>query len=111
MIGGYGLLQSDYTGQLMPSTWENPLMIFAGGMVIFVAYEGFELIANATPDIVNPQKNIPRAYYYSVIFVIILYIVIALVTVGSLSFDQIIKSKDYVLAEAANQCSAIQDLP
>ena len=28
-------------------------------MVIFVAYEGFELIANSAPDMVNPEKNIP----------------------------------------------------
>ena len=70
-------------------------------MVIFVAYEGFELIANATPDIVNPEKNIPRAYYWSVVFVILLYIVIAAITVGSLDFDQIASAQDYVLAEAA----------
>ena len=70
-------------------------------MVIFVAYEGFELIANAAPDIVHPEKNIPRAYYYSVIFVIVLYIIIALVTVGSLPFAKIATAQDYVLAEAA----------
>lgn len=70
-------------------------------MIIFVAYEGFELIANAAPDIVNPEKNIPKAYYFSVVFVILLYIIIALVTVGSLPFDQIAKAQDYLLAEAA----------
>lgn len=70
-------------------------------MVIFVAYEGFELIANAAPDIKNPTKNIPRAYYYSVIFVIVLYIIIAVVTVGSLPFTKIATAQDYVLAEAA----------
>lgn len=87
--------------QLSISNWENPIKLFAGGMVIFVAYEGFELIANAAPDILNPEKNIAKAYYYSVIFVIILYIIIALVTVGSLPFNQIAKAQDYVLAEAA----------
>lgn len=75
--------------------------LFAGGMVIFVAYEGFELIANAAPDITNPEKNIPRAYYFSVFFVILLYIIIALVTVGSLPFSKIATAQDYVLAEAA----------
>ena len=70
-------------------------------MVIFVAYEGFELIANSAPDISNPTKNISRAYYGSVIFVILLYLSIAVVTVGSLSFDDIASAQDYVLAEAA----------
>lgn len=100
-IGAYGLIGNPNMAQLSISNWENPIKLFAGGMVIFVAYEGFELIANAAPDILNPEKNIAKAYYYSVIFVIILYIIIALVTVGSLPFNQIAKAQDYVLAEAA----------
>ncbi len=70
-------------------------------MVIFVAYEGFELIANAAPDIVNPEKNVSKAYNYSVWFVVFLYVIIAIVTVGSLPFKTIAKAEDYVLAEAA----------
>ncbi|MGG6232161.1 APC family permease [Tenacibaculum sp. SDUM215027] len=100
-IGTYGLIGNPNVAQLSISNWENPIKLFAGGMVIFVAYEGFELIANAAPDIINPEKNISKAYYYSVIFVIVLYIIIALVTVGSLPFNQISKAQDYVLAEAA----------
>jgi amino acid transporter len=100
-IGAYGLIGNPTVAQLSFSNWEAPIQLFAGGMVIFVAYEGFELIANAAPDITNPEKNIPRAYYYSVIFVILLYIIIAFVTVGSLPFSKIATAEDYVLAEAA----------
>lgn len=67
----------------------------------FVAYEGFELIANAAPDIDNPERNLPKAYYYSVIFVIVLYIIITIVTIGLLPFKTITIAQDYVLAEAA----------
>ncbi|WP_243472833.1 APC family permease [Winogradskyella sp. MH6] len=100
-IGAYGLIGNPNLAQLSAANWESPLKLFAGGMIIFVAYEGFELIANAAPDIENPEKNISKAYYFSVIFVILLYIIIALVTVGSLPFEDIAKAKDYVLAEAA----------
>lgn len=100
-IGAYGLIGNPNINQLAISNWENPVKLFAGGMVIFVAYEGFELIANAAPDIEDAEKNIPKAYYYSVLFVIILYIIIALVTVGSLNFSEIASAQDYVLAEAA----------
>lgn len=100
-IGAYGLVGNANLPQLSIEHWENPIKLFAGGMVIFVAYEGFELIANAAPDITNPEKNIPRAYYYSVAFVILLYIIIAIVTVGSLPFSEIASAQDYVLAEAA----------
>lgn len=100
-IGVYGLWGNPNVSQLAISQWETPLQLLTGGMVIFVVYEGFELIANAVPDIENPEKNVAKAYYYAVIFVILLYIVIALVTVGSLPFKQIADAEDYVLAEAA----------
>lgn len=100
-IGLYGLIGNPNLEQLSFSNWESPIHLLTGGMVIFVAYEGFELIANAAPDIENPIKNIPRAYYISVVFVILLYIVIAIVTVGSLAFPEIAGAQDYVLAEAA----------
>jgi len=101
IIGLFGLFGNENLNQLSFGNWETPLHLLGGGMVIFVAYEGFELIANAAPDIENPTKNIPRAYYYTVIFVIILYVLIAGVTVGSVPFDQIAIAEDYVLAEAA----------
>ena len=101
LIGIYGLYGNANLSQLSIHNWESPIHIIAGGMVIFVAYEGFELIANAVPNITNPVQNIPKAYYISVIFVILLYIVIAVVTVGSLPFAEIASAQDYVLAEAA----------
>lgn len=100
-FGLYGLIGNPHLEQLSPEHWESPFKLLTAGMVIFVAYEGFELIANAAPDIDNPKKNIPRAYYGSVIFVIILYVIIAAITVGSLAFSEIATAEDYVLAEAA----------
>ena len=100
-FGVYGLFGNPHLEQLSPEHWESPFKLITAGMVIFVAYEGFELIANAAPDIENPKTNIPRAYYWSVIFVIFLYIIIAAITVGSLDFSVIATAQDYVLAEAA----------
>lgn len=100
-IGAYGLIGNPNLEQLNLHHWESPIKLLTGGMVIFVAYEGFELIANAAPDIKNPVQNIPKAYYYSVFFVIVLYVVIASITVGSLPFNIIAHAEDYVLAEAA----------
>lgn len=100
-IGIYGMKSSVHLDQLALSNWESPVNLLAAGMMIFVAYEGFELIANAAPDIINPKKNIPKAYFQSVIFVIFLYIIISIITVGSLGFSEITIAKDYVLAEAA----------
>lgn len=100
-VGIYGLIGNPNIDQLNLKNWEGPINLLTGGMVIFVAYEGFELIANSASDIIEPKKNIPRAYYWSVLFVIFLYIIIAGVTIGSLPFNEIAKAEDYVLAEAA----------
>lgn len=100
-VGIYGMNSSANLEQLDPSNWEGTFQIITGGMVIFVAYEGFELIANAVSDLKDPEKNIPRAYMISVLFVVALYITIAIITVGSLPFDQIKEAKDYVLSEVA----------
>lgn len=100
-FGLYGLIGNPHLEQLSPEHWESSFKLLTAGMVIFVAYEGFELIANAAPDIEKPEKNIPRAYFWSVIFVIFLYIIIAIITVGSLDFNDIATAQDYVLAEAA----------
>jgi amino acid transporter len=88
--------------QLAPSAWPSSFAILAAGMLIFVAYEGFELIANASADIKAPHKNLPRAYALSVGLVIVLYILISIVVVGSLSPAEITKAADFALAQAAS---------
>ena len=93
--------QSVNSGDLAPSTWAPPLNLIAGGMIIFLAYEGFELIANTAEDIKDPHKILGKAYYLTIGFVILLYILIALVVVGNLPIQSIIEAKDYALAAAA----------
>ncbi|CAN8139436.1 Amino acid permease [uncultured Thiomicrorhabdus sp.] len=84
-----------------PANWSPLLSVFAAGMIIFVAYEGFELIANAAEEIKRPERNLPRALYISVVGVLILYIGIALVVVGSVPQEKLLQAKDYALAIAA----------
>lgn len=84
-----------------PENWSDPLSLIAAGMVIFVAYEGFELISNTAQDVIDPERTLPRAFFGSVIFVVILYILVAFVTVGTVAPNMVAKTKDYVLAEAA----------
>ncbi len=97
---GIGFSSID-TQRIQPGEWSNSLELIAGGMIIFLAYEGFELIANTAGNVKNAKKTLPRAYYSSVIFVIFLYMLVALVTVGNLPIAKIIDAKDYALAEAA----------
>ncbi|MEH2149803.1 APC family permease [Nostoc sp.] len=87
--------------RLQPVSVSSLQSIFAGAMVVFLSYEGFELIANAAEDLVNPKHTLPRVYYSVIGFVILLYVLIALVTLGAEPIEQILAAKDYALAEAA----------
>jgi len=89
------------TSRLSTQNYAPMLSIVTAGMIIFVAYEGFELIANSAKDLKNPDRNLPLAYYTSVITVILLYILISFVTVGNVNEADLIEAKDYALAIAA----------
>jgi amino acid transporter len=89
------------TARMVPASWSPPLQLAAGGMIIFLAYEGFELIANTAEDVRDVARTLPRAYYCAVGFVIALYVLVSVVTVGTITVDQIVAAKDYALAEAA----------
>ncbi|WP_345972137.1 APC family permease [Sulfurimonas diazotrophicus] len=84
-----------------PRHWGPLFSIVSAGMIIFVAYEGFELIANASEDIADPKRNLPRAFVLSVLIVIVLYVLIAAVTVSTVPEAVLEKAKDYALAVAA----------
>lgn len=87
--------------RLTPDQWSSPISLVAGGMIIFLAYEGFELIANAAEDVTDPHRTLTIAYYVSVLFVIVLYVLVAIVAVGSLPVSELVDARDYALAAAA----------
>ncbi len=97
---GAGLWSVNFQA-LKPMTWSAPIQLIAGGMIIFLAYEGFELIANTAADVKQPHRTLPRAYLSAVGFVIALYILIAVIVVGNLPLKQIAAAQDYALAVAA----------
>jgi amino acid transporter len=75
--------------------------VFMAGALIFVAYEGFELITNAVCETDNPKKNIPRGIYGSIIITSLIYIILAIIGIGNLTQQELIKAKEYALAAVA----------
>jgi amino acid transporter len=88
------------TARIAPDAFTGLGAIVFGGLLIFLAYEGFELIANAAEDVSEPRKNLPRAYYVCILLVIALYAAVALVAVGNLASADIDRYKEYALAAA-----------
>ncbi len=80
-----------------PSTMN---LFYALGLVFF-AYQGFSVITNSVEDMVNPRSTMLKSMAVAIIIVAILYIGVSIVVLGNLSMDEVIKAKDYALAEAA----------
>ncbi|MDG2011995.1 MAG: APC family permease, partial [Pirellulaceae bacterium] len=87
--------------RMAPENWVGPFELLAGAMVIFLNYEGFELIANASNSMRNPKKTLPIAYLGGVAIVIVIYVLIAIVSVGHLDFATIASKPDATLSLAA----------
>jgi amino acid transporter len=74
-----------------------------GAASIFVAFEGFELLAYDYDDIDDPKKTLPGALYLSVVVVIAVYV---LVTIGSqmlVSDSLIVSQKEVAFATVGRE--------
>jgi len=75
--------------------------VFMAGAMIFVAYEGFQLITNAVQETDDPKRNVPRGVYASIGIVTTIYVVLAYVAVTALPIDKLVAAKEYALAAVA----------
>ncbi len=89
------------TDLLLPVFNKGAAGLFMGAALIFVAYEGFELIPNAVKETLNPERNLPRGIILSIVITTAIYILVSLVAVGNLAPEAISKYKEYALAAAA----------
>jgi hypothetical protein len=75
--------------------------VLMGAALIFVAYEGFELIPNAVNEMENPHRDLGRGILISIVITVAIYILVSLVAVGNLLPQEISRYKEYALAVAA----------
>lgn len=94
-------MQSMEAQKLTPIPDHGIVSVFMAAALIFVAFEGFQLITNGVCETENPQKNIVRGIYGSIAIVTLIYVVLAFVAIGSLSQGELIAAKEYALAVAA----------
>jgi amino acid transporter len=97
-VAGLFYMQADH---LLPFFNQGELGLLMGAALIFVAYEGFELIPNAVKEMKNPVRDLPRAIWISIAGTTIIYILVSLVAVGNLLPAEIDQHKEYALAIAA----------
>lgn len=57
--------------------------VFKAMGLTFIAFQGFEVIAQSSEEIKNPKRNIPRAVFFSLIIVVPIYILVAFTALGT----------------------------
>lgn len=86
---------------LSVSQWPDTSNILVAVTLVFFSYLGFGYITNTAGDMQNPKKMLPKALYLSVIISIGIYLLVSVMVMGTLPFSQVLKAKDYALAEGA----------
>ncbi len=66
-----------------------------------LAYKGFTTITNSGGEITKPHKNVGRSIIISLLICTVVYFLVAISVNSSLTITEIVKAKDYSLAEAA----------
>ncbi len=97
-IIGLFYVQADH---LLPVFNKGQAGVLMAAALIFVAYEGFELIPNAVNEMENPDRNLKKGIMISIIITIFIYVLVSIVAVGNLLPSEIIQYKEYALAVAA----------
>ena len=100
LFAGAGLFASRQSVEL-PKFDEGVGSVFMAGAMIFVAYEGFQLITNAVQETDDPKRNVPRGVYASIGIVTTIYVVLAYVAVTALPIDKLVGAREYALAAVA----------
>ncbi len=99
-FGIIGLTTMDINNLTINHEVEISDLLLASG-VIFMSYEGFGLVANTAEGLKEPKKNLPKSLFFSVLIVMLIYLLVSVSVIGNLSVNQILNAKEYVLAEAA----------
>jgi amino acid transporter/nucleotide-binding universal stress UspA family protein len=83
--------------------------VFKAMGLTFIAFEGYEVIAQCSEEIRNPKKNIPRAVFLSIAIVLPIYLLVGITALGAVrpahltSWDYLALYKETALVELARQ--------
>ncbi|HEY7110811.1 MAG TPA: amino acid permease [Nitrososphaeraceae archaeon] len=86
IIAGLGAM---FTYPNWQTNFSDFMPVGIGGVVAamgltFIAFEGYEVIVQTGEEVKNPRRNIPRAIFISLTAVVVLYCLVAFVSIGAI---------------------------
>jgi len=101
VFSGFGLeltLRTDDPMAVFRDFMPNgPEGVFKAMGLTFIAFQGFEVIAQSSEEIKDPKRNIPRAVFLSLLVVVPIYLLVTVAALGSVRPDGI-SAWDYLAA-------------
>ena len=88
LVIGVGMFYVD-TNNWSPFAPNGVSGILKGVSAVFFAYIGFDAISTTAEECENPQRDLPRGMMWAIIICTVLYIIIALVLTGIVSYDKL----------------------
>ncbi len=82
-----------FTSGFMP----NGLMgVFVAMGLTFIAFEGYEIIAQSGEEVINPKRNIPRAVFLAILIAVIIYLLVGVTAIGAITPPDGLKAYQYL---------------
>lgn len=107
LFGLYQWNPGELTAGIESKSWTSAIL---GAATIFMAYEGFQLLAYDYEDLRNPDKTLPKATLSAVVAVIIIYVIVALGATMLVGAETLINKKEVALSIAGQQALGISGL-
>lgn len=90
---------------------ETTIIGFLGAVALgLLAFKGFTTITNSGGEIKDPHKNVGRSIIISLGICVVLYLLVSLAVGANLSIEEIVKAKDYSLAQASRPAFGVYGL-
>jgi len=86
IIVGVFYIDIDNWTPFMPNGFSG---VMAGVSAVFFAYIGFDAVSTLAEEAKDPQRDLPRGMIYSLIICTVVYIILALVLTGMVSYKQL----------------------
>lgn len=88
----------------------GPVGVLIAMGVTFIAFEGYEIIAQSGEEVINPQRNIPRAIFLAIGIAVIIYLLIGTTAIGAVNtppnlqpYAYLGEKKEIAVVEVARQ--------
>ncbi|HEX6304426.1 MAG TPA: amino acid permease, partial [Anaerolineales bacterium] len=98
LFGILAMLRTDawhfrFTEGFLPN---GALGVFAAMGLTFIAFEGYEIIAQSGEEVVDPKRNVPRAIFWAIGIAVTIYLLVGITAIGATTPPEGLRTYEYL---------------